>query len=63
MANEEEIVPTAKEGLKALSDSVQKGRYAVPAEKVALSILEWHAGQYLGQQGLRLRLRINPTTP
>jgi hypothetical protein len=63
MAKEEEIEATVKDGLKALSDSVKKGRYAVPAEKVALSILEWHAGQYLGQQGVRLRLQINPTTP
>ena len=63
MAKEEETSPTVKDGLKALSDSVKKGCYAVPAEMVALSILEWHAGHYLGDQGVRLRLRINPTTP
>ena len=49
--------------LKNLSDSVERGLYEVPAEKVAAAILEWHIGDRLGDQGLTLRLQLSPTNP
>ena len=49
--------------LKNLSDSVQRGLYQVPAEKVAAAILEWHIGDRLGDKGLTLRIHLSPTNP
>lgn len=49
--------------LKTLSDSVRRGLYEIPAEKVAAAILEWHIGDRLGDQGLTLRLHLSPTAP
>lgn len=49
--------------LKSLSETVKRGLYEVPAEKVAAAILEWHIGDRLGDKGLTLRLHLSPTAP
>ena len=55
--------PEMSTQLKSLSESVKRGLYDVPAEKVAAAILEWHIGDRLGDKGLTLRLQLSPTNP
>lgn len=49
--------------LRQLAESLTRGIYEISPEKVAAAILEWHVGDRLGDQGLLLRIRVNPTSP